>query len=304
MVGHGRRPPDPAWPGGAVLALQIVVNYEEGGENNILHGDAQAESFLAEHFTGPPRQGARHRSIEGIFEFGSRVGFWRLWHLFADRGVPVTVFGVAMALARNAEAVAAMQEAGWEIASHGLRWIDHATLEEAEERAYVAATIDLHRRICGAVPEGWYMGRSSPNSLRLLSELANPLYLADFYNDELPYWVDVAGKPELAVPYTLDANDMRWLTAPGFGDGDQFARYLIDSFDMLYREGLQGRPRMMSLGLHPRITGRPGRAAGLQRFLDHVARQDRVWIARRADVARHWRRRFPAEAARMHGVVA
>lgn len=295
LRGYGRHRPNPAWPGGAALAVQFVLNYEEGGEHSVLHGDAHAESFLAEHFTGPPRAG-RHASIEGIFEYGSRVGFWRLWRLFSTRAIPLTVFGVTMALARHPEAVAAMQEEGWEIASHGLRWIDHSTLTEADERRYLIDTMALHRTVCGAAPEGWYLGRASPNSLRLLTELTQPLYLSDFYNDELPYWRVIGAAPQLVLPYTLDANDMRFLTAPGFGDGENFARYLIDSFDVLLAEGQRGSPGLMSIGLHPRITGRPGRLAGLARFLDHVAGHPQVWLARRDQVARHWRERFPYRA--------
>jgi putative urate catabolism protein len=291
MLGYGRNPPDPRWPGGARIALNIVVNYEEGGESNVLHGDPGSVAFLTEHIT-TPRLGERNLTADSLWEFGSRVGFWRLWRLLAGRGLPVTCFGVTMALGRNPEAVAAMREADWEIASHGLRWnIDPPPGIEGE-RAEILHTLALHEHLCGTPALGWY-NRSSATTYRLLSEIGGLLYFADNYADELPFWADVAGKPELFVPYTLDANDMRFATAMGFGDGDQFFTYLRDTFDVLYRDGLEGRPRMMSLGLHGRIAGRPGRTAGLERFLDHVAAHEGVWVATRADIARHWRANFP-----------
>ena len=294
MVGYGRNPPDPRWPGGAVLALQIVVNYEEGGENSVLHGDAGSESFLTEHIV-TSRLGERNPTVESLWEYGSRVGFWRLWRLLSSRNLPVTCFGVAMAMGRNPEAVAAMREAGWEIATHGMRWNvappdDNG--DDAGERAEIEATLALHETLCGAPALGWY-NRSSPTTYRLLSERGGMLYFADNYADELPFWADVAGRPELFVPYTLEANDMRFAVPMGFGDGEQFFNYLRDTFDVLYQDGLAGRPRMMSLGLHGRLAGRPGRTAGLARFLDHVATHDRVWTATRADIARHWREHFP-----------
>jgi peptidoglycan/xylan/chitin deacetylase (PgdA/CDA1 family) len=231
--------------------------------------------------------GERHGTVESIFEYGSRVGFWRLWRLFAERRIPVTVFGVAMALARNPAAVAAMKELDWEIASHGLRWIDHRTMTEVDERAYIEQTVALHAEVCGAAPNGWYMGRCSTNTLRLLAE-RNPAYIADSYADELPYWTGTPSGPQLIVPYTLDVNEMRFLTPQGFGSGDAFECYLKDTFDVLYRDGLDGRPRMMSIGLHNRIAGRPGRMGAVERFLDHVARHDRVWFATRLAIALHW----------------
>ncbi len=293
MVGYGRNPPDPQWPGGAVLALQIVVNYEEGGENSVLHGDAGSETFLTEHIvsTSP---GQRNPTVESLWEYGSRVGFWRLWRLLSGRGLPVTCFGVTMALGRNPEAVSAMREAGWEIATHGMRWNVAAPADEAAEREEIGATLALHETLCGAPALGWY-NRSSPTTYRLLSEHGGLLYFADNYADDLPFWADVAGRPELFVPYTLEANDMRFAVPMNFGDGDQFFAYLRDTFDVLYQDGLEGRPRMMSVGLHGRLAGRPGRTAGLARFLDHVAGRDRVWTATRADIARHWRERFPPE---------
>lgn len=295
MVGYGRNPPDPQWPGGALLALNIVVNYEEGGESSVLHGDPQSVAFLTEHIT-TAQVGVRALTAESLWEFGSRVGFWRLWRLLSGRALPVTCFGVTMAMARNPEAVAAMNEAGWEIASHGLRWNIDPPTDPAGERAEIEHTLALHAEICGAPAVGWY-NRSSATTYRLLSEIGGMLYFADNYADELPFWADVAGKPELFVPYTLEANDMRFAVAGGFPDGEAFFTYLRDTFDVLYRDGLEGRPRMMSLGLHGRIAGRPGRTAALERFLDHVAGHDGVWVATRADIARHWRANFPPPAA-------
>jgi len=291
MVGYGRCPPDPRWPGNAALALQIVVNYEEGGENSVLHGDAGCESFLTEHYTAGVT-GRRHPTIESLWEFGSRVGFWRLWRELTRRQLPVTCYGVTMALGRNPEAVAAMNEARWEIATHGLRWNVAPPEEEAAERAQIEQTLALHTSICGVPPLGWY-NRSSAQTYRILSEIGSLLYFADNYADELPFWAGVNGKPELFVPYTLDANDMRFATSNGFADSQEFFIYLRDTFDTLYREGLEGQPRMMSVGLHGRLSGRPGRTVGLLRFLDHVAQHDRVWTATRADIARHWRLHHP-----------
>jgi putative urate catabolism protein len=291
LVGYGRNPPDPRWPGGALLALNIVVNYEEGGESSVLHGDAQSVAFLTEHITAP-RVGERNLTAESLWEYGSRVGFWRLWRVLQRRGLATTCFGVTMALARNPEAVAAMNEAGWEIASHGMRWNIDPPADEAGEREEIRRTLALHAEVCGAPAAGWY-NRSSARTYRLLSEHGGMLYFADNYADELPFWADVAGKPELFVPYTLEANDMRFAVAMNFPDGDAFFTYLRDTFDVLYRDGLEGRPRMMSLGLHGRLAGRPGRTAGLERFLDHVGRHERVWVATRADIARHWRANVP-----------
>lgn len=296
LVGYGRNPPDPQWPNGARIALQFVLNYEEGGEYSILHGDAHSETFLAEHISGPPRLGERHETAESLFEYGSRVGFWRLWRMFAERGVPMTVYGVTLALARNPEAVAAMHEAGWEIASHGLRWIEHKDMTEAEERAYIAETMALHTQVCGTPPRGWYMGRRSSNTLNLLSA-QGLAYLADSYADELPYYIDMPAGPQLIMPYTLDANDFRFLTPAGFGTAEDFFTYLRDTFDMLYREGEKGRPRMMCVGLHNRVAGRPGRAIAVERFLDHVARHERVWATTRLAVAEHWAATHPPSKA-------
>ena len=288
LVGYGRNPPDPRWPGEARVAVQFVLNYEEGGENCVLHGDAASEAFLSEITGAQPLKGVRHMNMESIYEYGSRAGFWRLWRLFGERGMPLTVYGVATALARNPGAVAAMQEAGWEIASHGLKWVEHQYMEREEERRQIAEAIRLHTEATGERPLGWYTGRSSPNTLALVAEAGGFLYQADSYADDLPYWVEVEGKRQLIVPYTLDANDMRFAIQAGFTAGDQFLTYLKDSFDVLYEEGRRGTAKMMSIGLHCRLVGRPGRAAALARFLDHIAKHDKVWVCRRIDIARHW----------------
>ena len=292
MIGYGRTPPHANWPGGARIALQFVLNYEEGGENCVLHGDAASEAFLSEIVGAQAIPGMRHMNMESIYEYGSRAGFWRLWRMFTSRKAPLTVYGVAMALARNPEAVAAMHEAQWEIASHGLRWIDHQHMSEAEERSQMDEAVRLHTEVTGAAPLGWYTGRSSPNTLRLAAETGRFAYLADSYADDLPYWVRYGDRDQLIVPYTLDSNDMRFATNQGFNSGDQFFSYLKDSFDMLYAEG-EERPRMLSIGLHCRLVGRPGRAASLARFLDYALSHDRVWIARRIDIARHWAATHP-----------
>ncbi|HEX8164513.1 MAG TPA: allantoinase PuuE [Beijerinckiaceae bacterium] len=297
LVGYGREPPHPHWPGEARVAVQFVINYEEGGENSILHGDPASEAFLSEIVGAQAWPGRRHMNMESIYEYGSRAGFWRLWRMFTERRLPVTVFGVATALQRNPAAVAAMKEAGWEIASHGLKWIDYKDFSSDEERAHLAEAIRIHGSVTGERPLGWYTGRTSEHSLRLVMEEGGFLYCADSYADELPYWVDGPAGPQLIVPYTLDANDMRFATAQGFNAGDQFFAYLKDSFDVLYAEG-ERAPKMLSVGLHCRLVGRPGRAAALARFLDYVAGHDRVWIARRIDIARHWiRHHRPADLA-------
>jgi len=288
MVGYGRNPPDPRWPDEARIAVQFVLNYEEGGENNVLHGDSASEAFLSEITGAQPLKGVRHMNMESIYEYGSRAGFWRLWRMFGERGMPLTVYGVATALARNPDAVAAMQEAGWEIASHGLKWIDHQYMDREEERRQIAEAIRLHTEVTGERPLGWYTGRNSPNTLPLVVEAGGFLYTADSYADDLPYWVTVEGKRQLIVPYTLDANDMRFAIQAGFTAGDQFFTYLKDSFDVLYVEGRRGAAKMMSIGLHCRLIGRPGRAAALARFLDYVAGHEQVWVCRRVDIARHW----------------
>ena len=288
LRGYGRNPPDPKWPGQARIAVQFVVNFEEGGENNILHGDRASEAFLSDVLGAQPWPGQRHANIESMFEYGSRAGFWRLWRIFSERKLPTTVFGVATALQRNPEIVAAMKEADWDIASHSLKWIEHKDMTEAEERVEIAAAIRIHTEATGAPPLGWYTGRSSINTQRLLMETGGLLYLCDSYADDLPYWIRARGsKPHLVIPYTLDANDMRFVNAQGFGGGDEFFTYLKDSFDVLYREG-ETAPKMMSVGLHCRVVGRPGRAAALMRFLDYIGQHERVWVPTRLEIARHW----------------
>jgi chitin deacetylase len=290
LLGYGRTPPDPRWPGGARVAVQFVVNFEEGGESSILHGDAASEAFLSDVLRAAPWPGQRHMNVESMFEYGSRAGFWRLWRLFNTRNIPVTVFAVATALARNPQAVAAMREAGWEIACHGLKWIDYKDFSQTEEGAHIREAIRLHTEATGERPLGWYTGRSSEHTLKLVLADGGFLYSSDSYADDLPYWVNGPKKaPHLIIPYTLDANDMRFINPQGFTNGEDFFAYLRDSFDLLYSEG-ERAPKMMSVGLHCRLAGRPGRAAGLARFLDYIGGFDRIWIATRLDIARHWHR--------------
>jgi putative urate catabolism protein len=292
MCGYGGKPPDAEWPGGARTAVQFVINYEEGAESCVLHGDAASEAFLSEIVGAAAIEGQRHINMESLYEYGSRAGFWRLHHLFTERGLAVTVFGVAMALQRNPEAVAAMLAADWEIASHGYRWIDYQFVDEATERQHLQQAIDIHSSVTGGRPTGWYLGRCSPQSHRLVAEEGGFTYNADCYSDDLPYWDRSFDTPQLMVPYTLDANDMRFATPQGFNSGQQFFDYLKDTFDVLHAEG----SKMMSVGLHCRLAGRPGRAAALARFLDYVADQDDVWVARRIDIANHWHSKFPASS--------
>ena len=287
LVGYGSTPPDPQWPNQARIAVQFVINYEEGGENCILHGDDAAEAFLSEIIGAEPLMGARHMNIESIYEYGSRAGFWRLQRIFTERSIPVTVYGIAMALERNPEAVTAMVAADWEIASHGYRWIDYKDFQSKAERQHLQAAIAIHTRVTGSRPLGWYTGRNSPNTRRLVVEEGGFLYDADSYADDLPYWIHDYGKPHLVIPYTLDNNDMRFATNQGFNSGDQFFSYLRDAFDVLYAEG-ETAPKMMSVGLHCRLVGRPGRSAALSRFLDYIQKHSGVWLCRRVDIARHW----------------
>jgi allantoinase len=291
LVGYGPRPPHADWPGGARIAVQFVLNYEEGSENCVLHGDRSSEVFLSEIVNAQAFE-MRHMSMESMFEYGSRVGAWRLLREFERRRLPLTVFGVSMALERHPELVAAMVAAGHEIACHGWRWISYQNVDEATERAHMKHAVEVIRRMTGSAPVGWYTGRDSPNTRRLVAEHGGFLYDADSYADELPYWLPVSGRPHLVVPYTLDANDMRFASAQGFNAGDQFFNYLRDSFDVLYAEG-EDCPRMLSIGLHCRLVGRPGRFRALQRFLDYIDAHDRVWVCRRADIARHWHDRHP-----------
>ena len=289
LVGYGANPPDPHWPGDARIAVQFVINYEEGAENSVLNGDAGSEAFLSE-MVGAASHPARAAAMESLYEYGSRAGFWRLHRLFTSRGVPVTVFGVATAMAMNLRAVEAMLAADWEVASHGLRWIDYQYVPEATERAHIAEAIALHTSLTGARPLGWYQGRTSPNTARLIAEEGGFLYDADSYADDLPYYDRRHGRAQLVVPYTLDANDMKIVALNGFTEGEQFFRYLRDSFEQLRAEG----GRMMSIGLHGRIAGRPARAAAVARFVDHVLGTGDAWIARRIDIARHWLEVHPA----------
>ncbi|KPF66272.1 polysaccharide deacetylase [Bosea sp. AAP35] len=292
LKGYGRTPPHPRWPGKARIAVQFVINYEEGGENNILHGDAASEAFLSEIVGAAPWPGQRHMNMESIYEFGSRAGYWRLWRMFTERAMPVTVFAVASALQRYPEIAASMQEAGWEIATHGLKWIDYRDIPAEREAADIAEAVRIQREITGERPLGFYQGRCSGNTTPLMMEEGGFLYTADSYADELPYWLSGPKGPQLVVPYTLDANDMRFATPQGFNSGDQFYAYLKDTFDLLYAEG-ETAPKMMSIGLHCRLVGRPGRAAALARFLDYVQSHSQVWIATRLDIARHWIRHHP-----------
>ncbi len=291
--GHGPNPPDAKWPGGAKIAISLVLNYEEGGENNVLHGDAASEAFLSDIAGAQPWPGQRHWNMESLYDYGARAGFWRLHRLFTDRKLPVTIFGVATALARNPGQVAAMQAADWEIASHGLKWVDHRDMPKAEERAAIAEAIRLHTEVTGTPPRGWYTGRCSENTVDLVAETGGFDWISDTYDDDLPYWREVGTRDQLIIPYTLEANDMRFATAPGYTTGGQFFDYLRDTFDVLYAEGAAGAPKMFSIGLHCRLIGRPGKIAGLMRFLDHAAARDGVWFARRADIAAHWAKTHP-----------
>jgi allantoinase len=294
LIGYGAHPPHARWPGGARIAVQIVLNYEEGSENSVLHGDAASETFLSEIIGAQPFA-MRHLSMESLYEYGSRAGLWRLLRLFRERRIPVTIFGVAMALERNPAAVAVMLEDGHEIASHGWRWISYQQMDEKTEREHVSRAVVVIKRLTGKAPEGWYTGRDSPNTRRLVVEHGGFVYDADSYADDLPYWAEVETKsgvkPHLVVPYTLDTNDMRFATPQGFNSGGQFFAYLRDAFNVLYTEGDPAgldAPKMLSIGLHCRIAGRPGRLAALARFLDYIRNHDAVWIARRIDIARHW----------------
>jgi putative urate catabolism protein len=295
LVGYGRHAPHPKWPGQARIAVQFVLNYEEGAENSVLHGDAASETFLSEIIGAVPFAGARHMNMESIYEYGSRAGVWRVLRAFESRGLPLTIFAAGMALARNPEAAAAFVAGGHEVASHGWRWIDYHGVDEATERRHIALAVEAIQRLTGAPPLGWYTGRTSVNTRRLVAEHGGFLYDADSYADDLPYWMRVSGRDHLIVPYALDTNDMRFATANGFANGDEFFAYLRDAFDALYAEG-ESAPRMLSIGLHCRLAGRPARMAGLARFLDHIQRHERVWICRRVDIARHWREHHPPRA--------
>jgi len=297
LTGYGRHPPFADWPRKARIAVQFVLNLEEGAENCVLHGDAGSEQFLSE-LIGAASYPDRHLSMESVYEYGTRVGAWRILREFERRGLPLTVFGVAMAMQRNPELTQACIELGHEIASHGWRWIHYQDIAAEVEREHIARAVQVHRELTGSAPLGWYTGRDSPNTRRLVVEHGGFEYDSDYYGDELPFWTSVtlsdgSERPHLIVPYTLDANDMRFATAQGFNTAGQFFEYLRDSFDVLYAEG-EDTPRMLSIGMHGRLLGRPGRFIALQRFLDHIASHERVWVCRRIDIARHWRQRHPA----------
>ncbi len=297
LRGYGPTPPDARWPDGARIALSLVLNFEEGGENCLLHGDAASEAFLSEIVGAQPWPGQRHWNMESLYDYGARAGFWRLHRMFTALDLPVTVFGVATALARAPDCVAGMKEAGWEIASHGLKWVEHKDMAEAEERAAIRAASALHAEVVGAPARGWYTGRCSVNTLRLVAEETEVDWLSDAYDDDLPHWTRLAGRDRLILPYTLDANDMRFATTQGFNTGDHFFAYLKDSFDCLYAEGGAGKAKMMSIGLHCRLAGRPGRTTGLKRFLDYALGHEHVWFATRGAIARHWADEHPPAQA-------
>lgn len=294
LSGYGPNPPHPKWPGGAKIAVQFVLNYEEGGENCILHGDDGAETFLSEIVGATPVPNARHMSMESLYEYGARAGVWRVLKLFEDEGLPLTVFAVAHALKRSPHMVDEFLKRGHEIASHGLKWIDYQYVDIETERAHMEETIEIFKNLTGTAPKGWYTGRTSPNTRDLVSEYGFS-YDADDYSDDLPFWSTQVQKPHLIVPYTLDTNDMRFCAPQGFNSGDQFYAYLKDAFDTLYAEGVVA-PKMLSIGLHCRISGRPARTAALAKFLRYVKSHDRVWVARRIDIAEHWRKEFPHDA--------
>ncbi|MBF0677568.1 MAG: allantoinase PuuE [Devosia sp.] len=293
MHGYGPTPPNANWPGGAHVAVQFVLNYEEGGENNILHGDAASEAFLVDVLGAAPWPGQRHANVESMYEYGARAGFWRLHRLFTETEIPVTVYGVATALMRAPAQLAAMQEAGWEIASHGLKWVQHKDMPPEEERAQIAEAVRLHTIATGSRPLGWYTGRSSLNTVDLVADYGGFAYISDTYDDDLPYWKLIHGRPQLIIPYSLSTNDMRFVTGPGFDNGEEYFTFLKDTFDCLYAEGAAGSPKMMSLGLHCRLVGQPGRFQGLKKFVEYIKGFDKVWIPTRLDIARHWAEHHP-----------
>ncbi|MFM2643707.1 allantoinase PuuE [Vibrio chagasii] len=292
LIGYGTNPPNPQWPGNARVAVSFVLNYEEGGERCLLHGDDESEAFLSEIPSAQPIKGERHISMESIYEYGSRAGVWRVLRLFDEYEIPLTVFAVAMAIERHPDVAKAMVEAGHEICSHGYRWIDYQYIDESEERDHMTKAIEIIQQVTGQRPQGWYTGRTGPNTRRLVAEEGGFLYDSDAYDDDLPYWHTETGHPQLVIPYTLDVNDMRFSTAQGFNSGEQFFQYLKDTFDTLYMEG-ETAPKMMSVGLHCRLIGRPGRIAALRRFLDYVKQHDSVWLCRRIDIANHWHKHHP-----------
>ncbi|WP_310622093.1 allantoinase PuuE [Flexibacterium corallicola] len=295
MRGYGPFPPNPQWPNSAKVAVQFVLNYEEGGENCVLHGDAASEAFLSDIPGAAQWQGKRHWNMESIYEYGARAGFWRLHRLFTQHEIPLTIYGVATALARNPEQVEAMKAADWEIASHGLKWVEHKDMSPEDERVAIAEAIRLHTEVVGERPRGWYTGRCSENTVRLVAEEGGFDYVSDTYDDDLPYWLQVGERDQLIIPYTLEANDMRFATAPGWTSGEDFYDYLKNSFDALYEEGSEGAPKMMSIGLHCRLIGRPGKVAALKKFIKYIQGFEGVWCPRRIDIAKHWADTHPAQ---------
>ncbi|MDV3250081.1 allantoinase PuuE [Devosia sp. BK] len=293
MHGYGPTPPNANWPGGAHVAVQFVLNYEEGGENNILHGDAASEAFLVDVLGAAPWPGQRHANVESMYEYGARAGFWRLHRLFTEAALPVTIYGVATALMRAPEQLAAMQEAGWEIASHGYKWVQHKDMSLDEERSQIAEAVRLHTLATGSRPLGWYTGRSSLNTVDLVADYGGFAYISDTYDDDLPYWKVIHGHPQLIIPYSLSTNDMRFVTGPGFDNGEEYFQFLKDTFDCLYAEGEAGSPKMMSIGLHCRLVGQPGRFQGLKKFVDYISTFEKVWVPTRLDIARHWTQEHP-----------
>ncbi|RYE60233.1 MAG: allantoinase PuuE [Hyphomicrobiales bacterium] len=296
MHGYGRNTPNANWPGGAHVAVQFVLNYEEGGENNILHGAAASEAFLVDVLGAAPWPGQRHANVESMYEYGSRAGFWRLHRLFTEADLPVTIYGVATALMRAPEQLAAMQDAGWEIASHGYKWVQHKDMSLEEERSQIAEAVRLHTLATGSRPLGWYTGRSSLNTVDLVADHGGFAYISDTYDDDLPYWKVIHGHPQLIIPYSLSTNDMRFVTGPGFDNGEEYFQFLKDTFDCLYAEGQAGSPKMMSLGLHCRLVGQPGRFQGLKKFVDYIKSFEKVWVPTRLDIARHWAEEHPYAA--------
>ncbi|WP_044008844.1 allantoinase PuuE [Leisingera methylohalidivorans] len=293
LRGYGADAPDPQWPNGAKAAVQFVLNYEEGGENCILHGDAASEAFLSDIPGAAQWPGQRHWNMESVYEYGSRAGFWRLHRLFTGAGIPLTIYGVATALARSPEQVQAMKDADWEIASHGLKWVEHKDMTEEEESAAIAEAVRLHTEVTGERPRGWYTGRCSVSTVRLVAEEGGFDYISDTYDDDLPYWRETGGRDQLIIPYTLEANDMRFANSPGWITGEHFFQYLKDAFDVIYAEGKAGAPKMMTIGLHCRLIGRPGKVAGLKRFIDYIQGFEGVWCPRRIDIAEHWAETHP-----------
>ncbi|KFA97064.1 allantoinase PuuE [Vibrio sp. ER1A] len=300
LIGYGANPPHPKWPNNARIAVSFVLNYEEGGERCLLHGDDESESFLSEIPGAMPIKGERHISMESIYEYGSRAGVWRVLRLFEQYDIPLTIFAVAMAVERYPEVAMAMKEAGHEICSHGYRWIDYQYTDESQERDHMIKAIEIIKQVTGERPLGWYTGRTGPNTRRIVAEEGGFLYDSDAYDDDLPYWHAEAGRPQLVIPYTLDVNDMRFATAQGFNSGEQFFQYLKDTFDTLYEEG-ETAPKMMSVGLHCRLIGRPGRIASLKRFLDYVSQHEDVWLCRRIDIAKHWHEHHPYQPDEQQG---